>query len=73
MTSWISNYRERTSPDLESIRQPGIQRRLAAASPAVVLPVAGGTGLGILRNLGRLGVPLIALDSDPAAIGLASR
>jgi D-aspartate ligase len=35
--------------------------------------VSGGTGLGILRNLGRLGVPMIAMDHDPTAMGLASR
>ena len=71
--SWFSRYRQRTSSGLESIRQPGIQRLLAATPPAVVLPVSGGTGLGILRNLGRLGIPMIALDSDPSAMGLASR
>ncbi len=71
--SWISRYRERTSPSLESIHQPDVQRRLAATPPAVVVPVSGGSGLGILRDLGRLGVPLIAMDSEPAAIGLASR
>jgi D-aspartate ligase len=53
--------------------QPDVQRRLAETPPAVVVPVSGGTGLGVLRDLGRLGVPLIAMDSEPAAIGLASR
>jgi len=71
--SWLSNYRNRTSSTLPSLRQPAIQRLLAETPPAVVLPVSGGTGLGILRNLGRLGIPLIALDSDPSAMGLASR
>lgn len=71
--SWFSRYRERTSESLGSIRRPDIQRLLAATAPAVVLPASGGTGLGILRNLGRLGIPVIALDSDPEAMGLASR
>ena len=71
--SWFTRYRTRTSEGLESIRRPEIQRRLAAVPPAVVLPVSGGTGLGIVRNLGSLGIPVIAMDSEPAALGLASR
>jgi predicted ATP-grasp superfamily ATP-dependent carboligase len=58
---------------VDRLRRPSIQKRMAATAPAVVLPVAGGTGLGVVRNLGRLGVPVIAMDSDPAAAGLASR
>jgi D-aspartate ligase len=71
--SWISRYRERTSPSLEPLRGPEVQHRLAAIPPALVVPVSGGTGLGILRDLGRLGIPMIAMDNEPTAIGLASR
>ena len=73
MGSWASRYLERTSSGLEALARPEVRRRLEATPPAVVLPVSGGTGLGILRNLGRLGIPMIALDHDPAAMGLASR
>jgi predicted ATP-grasp superfamily ATP-dependent carboligase len=71
--AWFSRVQGRTTEGLDALRRPEIQSRLAAVAPAVVLPVSGGTGLGILRNLGRLGIPLIALDSDPTAMGLASR
>jgi predicted ATP-grasp superfamily ATP-dependent carboligase len=71
--SWFARYRARMSRGLETVRQPDVQRRLADTPPVVVAPVSTGIGLGILRDLGRLGIPLIALDSEPAAIGLASR
>jgi D-aspartate ligase len=71
--SWIARYHARTSRALETIRRPDVQRRLAGTTPVVVVPVSTGIGLGILRDLGRLGVPMIAMDSEPAAIGLASR
>ena len=41
--------------------------------PAVVLGVSNGTGLTIIRDLGRLGVPVLAVDCRPDALGFASR
>ena len=41
--------------------------------PAVVLQASGPNGLAIVRGLGRAGVPVIACDHDPHAIGLVSR
>jgi D-aspartate ligase len=41
--------------------------------PAVALPVNGYAGLEIVRDLGRGGVPMLALDPDPGALGLRSR
>jgi D-aspartate ligase len=71
--SWITRYRARSSPSLEPLRDADVQRRLAETPPVVVVPVSTGIGLGVLRDLGRLGVPMIAMDSEPKAIGLASR
>ena len=45
----------------------------AAQPPAAVLQVSYACGLDIVRDLGRHGVPVLALDPDPAAIGLRSR
>jgi D-aspartate ligase len=39
----------------------------------VVLHVAYGCGLGVIRDLGSAGVPVLGLDVDPSAIGLRSR
>lgn len=41
--------------------------------PAVVLQASGPNALGIIRSLGRAGVPVIACDHDPNALGLLSR
>lgn len=41
--------------------------------PAIVLQASGPNALGIVRSLGRAGVPVIACDHDPAALGLRSR
>ncbi len=41
--------------------------------PAVVLQASGPNALAIIRGLGRAGVPVIACDHDPCAVGLASR
>ncbi|MGD9696547.1 MAG: hypothetical protein AB7V42_12940 [Thermoleophilia bacterium] len=41
--------------------------------PAVVLQASGPNSLGIIRSLGREGVPVIACDHDPRALGLRSR
>lgn len=43
------------------------------AGPAVVLQASGPNALGIVRSLGRAGVPVIAADHDPRALGLLSR
>jgi D-aspartate ligase len=42
-------------------------------TPAVVLQASGPNALGIVRGLGRAGVPVIACDHDPDALGLLSR
>jgi hypothetical protein len=58
--TWLTRYRWRTSPSLEGLRDPGVQRRLAATTPALVVPAFNATGLGIVRDLGRLGIPIVA-------------
>ena len=45
----------------------------AMQPPAAVFQVSYACGLDIVRDLGRHGVPVLALDPDPAAIGLRSR
>ena len=53
-----------------------LQRVLTAAAaqpPAAVFQVSYACGLDIVRDLGRHGVPVLALDPDPTAIGLRSR
>jgi D-aspartate ligase len=45
----------------------------ASTPPAAVFQVSYACGLGIVRDLGRNGVPVLALDPDPSAIGLRSR
>jgi len=42
-------------------------------SPAVVLQASGPNALGIVRSLGRVGIPVIACDHRPGALGLVSR
>lgn len=42
-------------------------------TPAIVLGVESQIGLAIVRELGRAGVPVIAISHDPRAIGLVSR
>jgi D-aspartate ligase len=41
--------------------------------PAVVLQSSFANGLGVIRDLGREGVPVVALDSNPRALGFISR
>ncbi len=41
--------------------------------PAAVLQVSYSCGLDIVRDLGRHGVPMLAFDADPGALGLRSR
>lgn len=47
-------------------------RRAASTVPAVVVGAARGA-LGIVRDLGREGVPVLTMDSSPGAPALASR
>jgi D-aspartate ligase len=42
-------------------------------APAVVLGVGWANGLGLIRSLGQAGVPVLALDPKPGAIGFVSR
>ena len=48
-------------------------RRAAAAPPAVVLQASQANGYGVIRDLARYGIPSLALDPDPAALGFLSR
>jgi predicted ATP-grasp superfamily ATP-dependent carboligase len=64
---------DRGSLALGRLGGPDARRRLAGSPPCLVTPAHTGTGLGVVRDLGRLGVPIIAADSDAHAIGLASR
>ncbi len=48
-------------------------RKAGSTAPAVVLQVSYACGLDIIRDLGRHGVPVAAMDPDPGAIGLRSR
>ena len=73
LVSWVTRYRARKSPTLDGILDPAVQQRLGATTPAVVVPAFNATGLGIVRDLGREGVPVIAVDHYPKSIGLASR
>jgi len=53
-----------------------VERFLRAASarpPAIVCQVGYANGLGVIRDLAREGVPVLALDADPRALGLHSR
>ena len=45
----------------------------ATTPPAVVLQSSFANGLGIIRDLGTEGVPVIALDPNPRALGFLSR
>lgn len=42
-------------------------------APAVVLQVSYANGLGVIRDLGRHGVPSLGVDPNPAALGFLSR
>ena len=44
-----------------------------ATPPAVVLQVGYANGLGVIRDLGRHGVPVLGLDDDPKSLGFSSR
>jgi predicted ATP-grasp superfamily ATP-dependent carboligase len=45
----------------------------AARAPAVVVNVAWVNGLAAVRQLGRAGIPVVALDRSPSALGFRSR
>ena len=47
--------------------------RAAGTPPVVVVQVGFANGLGVIRDLAREGVPVLALDPDPRAVGLRSR
>ena len=47
--------------------------RAAVTPPAVVLQATFANGLGIIRDLAAHGVPVLALDPSPRAVGLRSR
>jgi D-aspartate ligase len=47
--------------------------RAAVTPPAVVLQATFANGLGIIRDLAVHGVPVLALDPSPRAVGLRSR
>jgi len=55
------------------VRQASFLRAAGSTAPAVVLQVSYACGLDIIRDLGRHGVPVTAMDPDPGAIGLRSR
>jgi D-aspartate ligase len=55
------------------VRYASFLRAAAAKPPAAVFQVSYSCGLDVVRDLGRHGVPMLALDPDPAAIGLHSR
>jgi predicted ATP-grasp superfamily ATP-dependent carboligase len=42
-------------------------------NPAVVIQASGPNALGLVRSLGRVGIPVVACDHDPSALGLRSR
>jgi D-aspartate ligase len=56
--------------DLERIVQAATA---SERSPAVVIEVGWVNGLGAIRSLGRAGVPVIAVDHRPWALGFRSR
>ena len=55
------------------MRLASFRRRASSTTPAVVLQVSYACGLDIVRDLGRHGVPVAALDADPRALGFRSR
>lgn len=55
------------------MRRSSFLKKAGVTTPAVVLQASYACGLDIIRDLGRNGVPVAALDPDPHAIGLRSR
>ena len=55
------------------MRRESFFRSAGSTAPAVVLQVSYSCGLDIVRELGRHGIPVAAMDPDPGAIGLRSR
>ena len=48
-------------------------RRCSSTTPAVVVGAAGGVALGIIRDLGREGVPVVAVGPLASDSALRSR
>lgn len=48
-------------------------QRAGSTPPAVVIGVFNPTGIGVVRNLARNGIPVLALDADPKSAGFKSR
>jgi predicted ATP-grasp superfamily ATP-dependent carboligase len=46
---------------------------VAARPPAIVLGASHPSALAVIRSLGRAGIPVIAVDHDPHAVGFRSR
>jgi len=55
-----------------AMRLERVLERAATTPPAVVLQSSFANGLGIIRGLGAAGVPVIALDPSPRALGFHS-
>ncbi len=55
------------------MRRASFLREAGSTAPAVVLQASYACGLGIIRDLGRHGVPVAAMDPDPEALGFRSR
>jgi D-aspartate ligase len=51
----------------------GFVRRCSSAPPAVILGAEGGVALGIVRDLGREGVPVVAVGRDANDAAMRSR
>jgi len=48
-------------------------RAAGQTPPVVVIQVSYANGLGVIRDLTREGIPVLALDADPRALGMFSR
>jgi D-aspartate ligase len=55
------------------VNQREFEKRAARRPPAVVLQASYANGLGVIRNVAREGVPVLALDPNPRALGFTSR
>lgn len=49
------------------------ERGARGVPPAIVLQTSYANGLGIIRALGRAGIPVLAVDPNPRALGFRSR
>jgi predicted ATP-grasp superfamily ATP-dependent carboligase len=55
------------------VNQRELEKRATLRPPAVVLQTSYANGLGVIRNLARNGVPVLAVDPNPRALGFSSR